>query len=208
MSKQKESNYNPWSSTELQYIVNATREYRDKKINWKQIQQQLKHRTIQQCKSFYNNHVKQYEFSYIRENFNDAQIAHMMLSYLAIGKLEDIIDPNNSKFETRYQKSWLQADFLIIIYQLQTNNKQFPYDAKLLNLLKEMIVFYNQIKPQIEKQLVQYGFGILGRHKINANQMNSLVSFMQSIDSDNLLEKINNALTDTQKTYESLIILK
>ncbi|CAL6002364.1 Hypothetical_protein [Hexamita inflata] len=75
-------------------------------------------------------------------------------------------------------KSWLQADFLIIIYQLQTNNKQFPYDAKLLNLLKEMIVFYNQIKPQIEKQLVQYGFGILGRHKINANQMNSLVSFL------------------------------
>ncbi|CAL6007767.1 SANT/Myb_domain [Hexamita inflata] len=52
--------YHGWTEGERTYILSAARRS-GPKINWIHIQKNLPHRTVQQCKSFYNNRVKQYQ---------------------------------------------------------------------------------------------------------------------------------------------------
>ncbi|CAL6005895.1 SANT/Myb_domain [Hexamita inflata] len=53
--------YNKWTAEEMRYIISAAKEYKTSKIDWIAIQALVPHRTVQQCKSFYNNTVKEYD---------------------------------------------------------------------------------------------------------------------------------------------------
>ncbi|CAL6077426.1 SANT/Myb_domain [Hexamita inflata] len=114
--------YNKWTAEETRYIISAAREYKTSKIDWIAIQALVPHRTVQQCKSFYNNTVKEYDIYYLLKHHGLQAVAQKALYYLLTDNLNSCQDARKKAYFNN-----LQVDALINIFQVLAGNLSFKY---------------------------------------------------------------------------------
>ncbi|CAL6054777.1 Myb-like_DNA-binding domain-containing protein [Hexamita inflata] len=179
---QNAKSYNHWSQAETRYLMASVKNYKNRKIDWIQIQRNLPDRTVLQCKSFFHNHTQKYELAYLLSRYDATQVAYKLLEFCT--KKETIRDVKDPK-QRQYMNN-LEADFLMNIYHLERESSFFPFNFPLLGLLQEMILIYNRLRadyPSSRKPA-----------STRQQQIDSLASFMKSIDCDSLLKKLQMLL--------------
>ncbi|CAL5978852.1 SANT/Myb_domain [Hexamita inflata] len=183
--------YISWTEQEKEYIVQEAKKYRNTKINWMTIQRQLPHRTVQQCKSFYNNQLKHYELDFLLTKKSLATIAKMALLHLMTCRLQDV--------RVKEKRAYIQAvteEVLTNVFQVLGGNRDFEYDTKLLALVREMILVFNQSKTKLVEDIYLNDTATLLKKQIDHDMLVSLIQLAKTFDSNFLLEKINVVLVE------------
>ncbi|CAL6067187.1 SANT/Myb_domain [Hexamita inflata] len=175
--------YNHWSLAETRCLMNSIKNYKNRKINWVQIQQKLPNRTVLQCKSFFHNYTKKYELLFLLSRYDIVKVAHKLLDFCTYNEtINNITDPRQRQYMND-----LEVDFLLNIYQLQLDCTSFAFNYQLLWLLQEMILAYNKLMSDCPYQLSTL--------LLKQDQIDSLKSFMKSINSEYLLKKLQSLFT-------------
>ncbi|CAL6077424.1 SANT/Myb_domain [Hexamita inflata] len=186
--------YNKWTAEETRYIISAAREYKTSKIDWIAIQALVPHRTVQQCKSFYNNTVKEYDIYYLLKHHGLQAVAQKALYYLLTDNLNSCQDARKKAYFNN-----LQVDALINIFQVLAGNSSFKYNVELLQLAREVIIVYKQEVGLITEEL-QLGYSATFQNQpVSKQQLEQLDSLMASINCDDLFLKLSAVITDTMR---------
>ncbi|CAL5978846.1 SANT/Myb_domain [Hexamita inflata] len=178
--------YISWTEQEKEYIVQEAKKYRNTKINWMTIQRQLPHRTVQQCKSFYNNQLKHYELDFLLTKKSLSTIAKMALLHLMTCKLQDV--------RVKEKRAYIQAvteEILTNVFQVLAGNRDFEYDTKLLALVREMILVFNQSKTKLVEDIYLNDTATLLKQEVDQYMLDSLIQLENAFDGNNLLARIN-----------------
>ncbi|CAL6083215.1 Myb-like_DNA-binding domain-containing protein [Hexamita inflata] len=183
--------YKSWTQEEIQQLSYLAQQYNNGKIQWTQIQSQLKHRSIQQCKSYYHNYIKKNcDCHDALTNKNIQYVAISTLEFLLIGNLNEVKDLEKAEYFNN-----IEAEIMLNIYQIQSKNSNFRYDHKFLELVKRILLHYENIKQIIDEKIQYHGEAQVGKYKINKQQWKSLTNFMNSINYTNLIDEISGILS-------------
>ncbi|CAL6108201.1 SANT/Myb_domain [Hexamita inflata] len=186
--------YNKWTAEETRYIISAAREYKTSKIDWIAIQALVPHRTVQQCKSFYNNTVKEYDIYYLLKHHGLRLVAQKALGYLLTDNLNSCQDARKKAYFNN-----LQADVLISVFQVLAGNTSFKYNVELLQLVREVIIVYKQEVGLMAEELQLGSSATFQNQSVQKQQLEQLDSLMNSINCDDLFLKLSAVITDTMR---------
>ncbi|CAL5998958.1 SANT/Myb_domain [Hexamita inflata] len=173
-----------WTIDEITLMIELTNQYNGSVIRWNKISQQFKTRSSQQCKSYFNNRMKQFTLQKVIQEKN---IGAQALYYLVSEK-----DNNISK----------HICLLSIFNQCQTHiqniDKKFFFDLNILKLIRSVILAY--IDNNIDTFAFKNKSILLSENILNPDQIIQIVNFMNSFDYSELLKKITKLIFNPHKT--------
>ncbi|CAL6077422.1 SANT/Myb_domain [Hexamita inflata] len=177
--------YHGWTEGERAYILNAVRRS-GPKINWIQIQKNLPHRTVQQCKSFYNNSVKLYQLERLLPKTSLTSIARMALSHLFIADVTQIRDREKQAYVDQ-----ITSDILLNVFLVQAGNFKCGLDLNLIALVREMIIVFNQIKAQMIEEIYVNGHAVFECSCVSQQQLDAVIKLAATYKTDDLFLQLS-----------------
>ncbi|CAL6014956.1 Myb-like_DNA-binding domain-containing protein [Hexamita inflata] len=171
-----------WTIDEITLMIELTNQYTGLQISWNRISQHFKTRSSQQCKSYFNNRMKQFT---LQKLILDKNIGAQSL-------LVSEKDNNITK----------HICLLSIFNQCQTHiqniDKKFFFDLNILKLIRSVILAY------IENNIDTFAFKnktiLLSENTLNPDQIIQIANFMNSFDYNELLKKITKLIFIPHKT--------
>ncbi|CAL6108203.1 SANT/Myb_domain [Hexamita inflata] len=177
--------YHGWTEGERTYILSAARRS-GPKINWIQIQKNLPHRTVQQCKSFYNNSVKQYQLERLLPKTSLTTIARMALSHLLTADVSQIRDREKQAYIDQ-----ITSDMLLNVFLVQTGNFKCGLDINLIALVREMIIVFNQVNAQMIEEIYVNGHAVFEGSCVSQQQLDSVIKLTMTYKIDDLFLQLS-----------------
>ncbi|CAL6020189.1 Myb-like_DNA-binding domain-containing protein [Hexamita inflata] len=185
MTTQEHKQYRKWSDEEILKIFYLSKQCKAKVINWDKVSSHLEGRTAQQCKSFYNNRIREYELENLIKQTNIHELGVKGVEYLLLSTNKQE-DPVRQIFFDN-----LTTEIIMNIQMALTGNQMFRYDNNILKLVREIISVYNQNKIKMKNQINQQGFAKYETHTVSKDQFEQLIKMMDNFDCDNLFLKIS-----------------
>ncbi|CAL6009924.1 Myb-like_DNA-binding domain-containing protein [Hexamita inflata] len=146
MTERKHTGYTLWTDDDIHKLTNLVDQYTVDKINWQRIALHFPTRTLQQCKSFYNNKIKQFVFE-LKDGVplpNHDFVHYCYVYYITKYKSKD--EDLNDRVKRIVAESCWEDIFPTMTFLLK--NVDFKYNKKLLRGTKEFILYH---KAQEEK---------------------------------------------------------
>ncbi|CAL5985746.1 Myb-like_DNA-binding domain-containing protein [Hexamita inflata] len=183
--------YRQWSEQEINQIIYHSKQFNNSSIDWTIISSHIKGRTNQQCKSFYNNRIRKFQF--------ETDFDRNTLHDLADGSILYLLKCNNN--EDKVQQTLIDNymfDIFSLIHVVQENKLNFVTDKDLniLKLIREIIIVYNQHKQQWIKQIKFQGVTDFKQQLVQPQQLRQLISLMDGLNCDNLFLQISGIISE------------
>ncbi|CAL5980799.1 SANT/Myb_domain [Hexamita inflata] len=179
--------YGKWSEEETGKMIQLTRSFKGNVINWRVIAQNIKGRTPQQCKSFYNSKIRSIEVNLQKYSPED----------LAIITVQNLLDSNIIQSLDGIKRIFYDQILMEVIMNakmIMQNSKQFKYNARILQTIRYVIILYNQHKKVWIDQISTSGFTEFMKTNIYANEFVHLQTLLDNSQITQLYYKITELL--------------
>ncbi|CAL6090159.1 Myb-like_DNA-binding domain-containing protein [Hexamita inflata] len=186
--------YRQWSEQEINQIIYHSKQFNDQAIDWTIISSHIKGRTNQQCKSFYNNRIRKFQFETDFQRNKIQDLADSSILYLLT------FNNNEDKVQQTLIDNYM-FDIFSLIQVVNQNKLNFvnEKDLNILKLIREIIIVYNQHKSQWIKQIKLMGVTDFKQQLVQPQQLRLLISFMDGLNCDNLFLQISGIISEQIK---------
>ncbi|CAL6045721.1 Myb-like_DNA-binding domain-containing protein [Hexamita inflata] len=186
--------YRQWSEQEINQIIYHSKQFNDQSIDWTIISSHIKGRTNQQCKSFYNNRIRKFQFETDFQRNKIQDLADSSILYLLT------FNNNEDKVQQTLIDNYM-FDIFSLIQVVNQNKLNFvnEKDLNILKLIREIIIVYNQHKSQWIKQIKLMGVTDFKQQLVQPQQLRLLISFMDGLNCDNLFLQISGIISEQIK---------
>ncbi|CAL5977267.1 Myb-like_DNA-binding domain-containing protein [Hexamita inflata] len=176
----KRVSYNPWSDEDIRLlheVVGANRV--STRVNWVEVQRVFPNRTLQQCKSFYTNKMKQFVFEIVNgvPEPNSDFIEYCYVYYICRYR------SNKETLEERVRRivaecCWEDAfPTAVLLVKKQTN---FNYNKKLMVGTREFLKFHTEHKLRIDAEFANKKEIVLKNLPVTKEQWDKSAPFWRS----------------------------
>ncbi|CAL5982646.1 SANT/Myb_domain [Hexamita inflata] len=179
--------YGKWSQEETQKIIQMTRSYKGNVINWRTISENIKGRTSQQCKSFYNSRIR-----HIEVNLEARTPAELSTNAIC-----NLLNNNVSKSFDVIKKIYYDQILMEVIINSQmiiSGNTKFKYNVKILQTIRQVIIQYNQLKQSWIDQIETIGIAEFQQMTIQQHEFIHLQKLLDNSQTSELYCKITELL--------------
>ncbi|CAL6103446.1 SANT/Myb_domain [Hexamita inflata] len=183
--------YHTWTESEKNYILNAVKGYGEK-INWIEIQENLPHRTTQQCKSFYHN-MKQQHSVHQFQKANLERRARMALIHILTA--DTSLKRDNDKQASVDQ---VTSDILLNVFLVQAGNYKCGLDLNLIALAREMIIVFNQVKSKMIEEIYINGHAVFDGCNVSHQQLDSVIKLATMFKIDDLFLQLSAVVANSK----------
>ncbi|CAL6104597.1 Myb-like_DNA-binding domain-containing protein [Hexamita inflata] len=197
-TKNKRISYTSWTDDEIKRILDIiTINRHGKIIDWAGVHASFPHRTAQQCKSFYNNFIKQFVFELVDgvpvPNLDFVKYCHAF--YITRYK------PRKETMEQKVRRIVAEncyEDGLTTAVFLAKQEQNYNYNNKLLVGTSEMIKFHYSQKQLIDEQFKNTEQIILSEMAVTRNQWEHFCQFVDTLHPFVFLKKIEDKLQNLE----------
>ncbi|CAL5977602.1 Myb-like_DNA-binding domain-containing protein [Hexamita inflata] len=186
--------YKTWPDEDIRLLLNATEKYSYKTIDWIKVADQFKNRTVQQCKSFYNNKMKQYVFNVVdgvpQPDYNLVQYCYVY--YITRYK------PENEDLTQKCKRIMAEAcyeDIFPTMTLLLKNDLNYKYNKKLLIGAKEFMKYHIFYVDKINELFETSPEISLQDIRITKTQWDTFCMYTKLFNFETLIQKIDKLLT-------------
>ncbi|CAL6017258.1 Myb-like_DNA-binding domain-containing protein [Hexamita inflata] len=176
--------YAKWNKDDTQKMIQLTSQYKNTQINWNSVSTYFENRTVQQCKSFYNNKIRAFSFqSLLSQNQNIENLAKKAVVYIVSAKRNiELISPKHLCI------AHIVAVIKEHIAKAFEGDSLFQFDLNIIKLIQSIIIIYKTNINTFIKRVSQFGCAKFEDSVLTADQVAQLVNFMDSFDHNALLE--------------------
>ncbi|CAL6042641.1 Myb-like_DNA-binding domain-containing protein [Hexamita inflata] len=130
--------YAKWNKDETQKMIQLTSQFKNTQINWNSVSTHFENRTVQQCKSFYNNKIRIFSFqSLLSQNQNIENLAKKAVVYIVSVKRNiELISPKHLCI------AHIVAIIKEHIAKAFNGDSLFQFDLNILKLIQSIILVY------------------------------------------------------------------
>ncbi|CAL6020351.1 SANT/Myb_domain [Hexamita inflata] len=183
-----------WSEDEIVRLIYLTKTHRTSVIKWDVVVKQLNGRTLQQCKSFYNNFVKQYQLNHLLQSSQIQDLAKKVMSFLICGNINDF---QHAAQKVSYE--FALVDVILHLQMLKENNQSYKYNIGYLQLIREVIIVFNNSKVRLMEEIyVQQTAKLYGK-RVTKEQFHHFTAMMNAFNSDDIFLKISSIVSNHLK---------
>ncbi|CAL6054689.1 Hypothetical_protein [Hexamita inflata] len=150
-------------------------------------------RTAQQCKSFYNNSVKQYQLERLLPKTSLTGIAMMALSHLLTADVSHIRDR-----EKQANIDQITSDILLNVFLVEAGNSKCGLDLNLIALVREMIIVFNQVKVQMIEEIYVNGHAVFEGSCVTQQQLDAVIKLAATYKIDDLFLQLSAVVANKE----------
>ncbi|CAL6017246.1 Myb-like_DNA-binding domain-containing protein [Hexamita inflata] len=194
MSMTQRNKYAKWAQEDIQKLICLTKTCRTSVIKWEQVAQKLGGRSLQQCKSFYNNFVKVYELDFLLQTVSLKDLAAEAIAFLMAG--------DSDSFKHIAQQAIYEHTMVDAIQNIQmaaAGNTAFRFNVNLLKLIREIIIAFNQEKASMQEELRSKAAVKFRGKLVTREQFQHFAKMMDAFDADELFLQISFVVSEQLK---------
>ncbi|CAL6003063.1 Myb-like_DNA-binding domain-containing protein [Hexamita inflata] len=190
MDFEMQKTYKPWSDEEMLHVISCVKKYKTRIINWDMVASHTEGRTAQQCKSFYNNRGRKFEFAAVLKKYDMRELGFRWYSYLLNSNYQHETDPVK-----RIYLDNAIMDMITYATLVQNDVMSFKYDPNMLSLIHSIITIHCQYTPKLMDQIEKHGSAKLSEEVIYVEQLNQFIRLMNSLDYITVYQKVKILLS-------------
>ncbi|CAL6032940.1 Myb-like_DNA-binding domain-containing protein [Hexamita inflata] len=190
MELESQKTYRPWSDEEMLHVITCIKKQHARVINWEAVACYIEGRSAQQCKSFYNNRGRKFEFAAVLRKHDMRELGFRWYSYLL-----------NSSYQLEtdaVKKIYLDNTIMdMVTYATMVKDGvAFQYDRNMLSLVQSIVNIHCQYSPKLMDQIEKHGSARLSGEVIQMEQLRQFVKLMDGLDYMGVYQKIKLLLAE------------
>ncbi|CAL6061958.1 Myb-like_DNA-binding domain-containing protein [Hexamita inflata] len=180
-----------WSEQDIKRlieIVSVHTDYRQNKVDWVSVQRYFIYRSVQQCKSFYCNKVRQYMIISTTMSKTELKFVHSCYYYM----IQKPLPAPDESLEQKIQRILAESSWSDVL-NAYLSNADFKQHKKLLKAAQHLITYHFEHENEITQALKN---GTLNKHGITLtiDKWNDFVAMSERYNLKNILNYVEQQL--------------